>query len=313
MEFQKDYTIAIDNLKDLTTTIFVIVDDLYHENVPGEIKYRLHWEKAKLSDSEIIAISIVGELMSIDSENAWVRYVRKNMRDLFPRMCERSRFNRLRRNLMSATELIRTALSAKLEFTQSEYRIVDSFPLAVCEFGRAKFTNLFKYEEASYGHCPSKKETYFGYKVHALCTTNGYISDILLTPASTDDRDAIWELIEEYNRHLKLIGDKGYVGVEFARDLLNDKGVTMIAMKRTNAKNPDPKPVRQAIFKVRRRIETSFSQLDDMFNIESTCAKSLWGLVTRLRSKILAFNICFAINWLAGRRDNVACVKSLVF
>jgi IS5 family transposase len=299
-------------LKDLITVIFVIVDDLYQEIISDKVKYRLHYAKAVLSDSEVITIAAIGEMMSIDSENAWVRYVGKNLRDLFPRMCERSRFNRLRRNLAAVTKQILVALGTKFAFTEDEYRIADSFPLSVCEFARAKFTKLFKFEGASYGYCPSKKQTYFGYKVHALCVLNGYISDFVLTPASADDRDAVWELIEGYNRHLKLIGDKGYIGASFARELLDEKGVLMIAMKRDNAKTPDSKPVRQRIFKSRRRIETSFSQLDDQFNAESTRAKSFWGLLTRLQSQILAFNLCFAVNWLLGV-DNIACIKSLVF
>ena len=312
LELTSNGIIPVETMKDLITSIYVLVDDIYQESIPLEIKHRLHRDKAILSDSEIITIALAGELMTIDSENAWVRYVRKNMCDLFPRMCERSRFNRLRRNLMSVTEQIRVKLGTMLNFTHSSLRIVDSFPLEVCEFGRANFVQSFKYEGANYGYCPSKKKTYFGYKVHALCTENGYISDLLLTPASIDDRDAVWELIEEYNRHLKLIGDKGYVGARFAQDLAEEKGVLMITLKRDNAKNPEPKPIRQHIFKIRRRIETSFSQLNDQFNAETTRAKTLWGLLTRLQTKILAFNLCFAINWISGA-ENLALIKSLVF
>ena len=312
MEFHTDYSIPLENLKDLITIIYVIIDDLYKEVVPYNIMQRKNGDKLVLSDSEVITIAVVGEMLSNDSENAWISYVGKNMKDLFPRMCERSRFNRLRRNLMSVTALLRVRLGTKLDFVKDEIRIADSFPLEVCEFGRAHFCKSFKCEGANYGYCPSKKETYFGYKAHALCATNGYITDFLLTPASVDDRDAVWELVEEYNRHLKLIGDKGYVGARFAQDLFDEKGILMFALKRNNAKNPDSKPFRQMIFKIRRRIETSFSQLADQFNSERTRAKSVWGLLTRLQSKILAFNLCFAINWLLGN-DNIACIKSLVF
>ena len=34
-----------------------------------------------------------------------------------------------------------------------------------------------------------KKETYYGYKVHALITLEGYIASFEITPASTDDRE----------------------------------------------------------------------------------------------------------------------------
>ena len=39
---------------------------------------------AKLSDSEIITISICGELIGVDSENAWFSFVKKNYHHLFP-------------------------------------------------------------------------------------------------------------------------------------------------------------------------------------------------------------------------------------
>ena len=34
-----------------------------------------------------------------------------------------------------------------------------------------------------------KKETYYGYKVHALITLEGYIASFEITPASTDARE----------------------------------------------------------------------------------------------------------------------------
>jgi len=38
-----------------------------------------------MSDSEIITICIVGELLTIDSDKAWLGFCKKNMRDLFPK------------------------------------------------------------------------------------------------------------------------------------------------------------------------------------------------------------------------------------
>ena len=307
-------SIPVENMKDLATTIFVLIDDLCNAAIPKEVQNRLHKEKAKLSDSEIITISILGELTSNDSEKAWLSYVGKNMRDLFPNICERSRFNRIKRNLVLVIEHIRISLNQCLSPCSDYLRIVDSAPLQVCEFGRARYCRLFSCHGASYGVCPSKKQTYYGYKIHALCTENGIISDFIITSANVDDKAAVWELVEQYNRHLLLIGDKGYTSARLADDLLDEKGIMLLYMKRDNAKDPYPKKLRQAIFKIRRRVETSFSQLADQFNIETTRAKSLWGLNVRLQIKILSFNLCFLINQLLGRNYNdMAKIKSLVF
>jgi len=313
-EFQKHYSTAIENLEDLATTIFVILDDLYHATAPAGIVRRVNKNTAIMSDSEVLAIGVLGDMLEIDSENALVSFVKKNLKSLFPRMCERSRFNRLRRNLSSVTEQIWLKLNGLMPWTKDDLRIIDSFPLPVCAFGRAAFRNSrFCGEEANYGRCASKKETFFGYKVHAMCSENGYITDFLITPASTDDRAAVWELVENYRRRIALVGDKGYISPILARDLMTEKGIELFALKKKNDKNQDPRWLRRAVFKIRRRIETSFSQLARQFRAETTLAKAMWGLRTRLVSKFLAFNLGFFINSICGREDRLAHIKSLVF
>jgi len=313
-EFQKHYSTGIENMEDLATTIFVILDDLYQVTVPAKVVHRANKDGALMSDSEVLAIGVLGDMLEIDSENALVSFVKKNLKGLFPRLCERSRFNRLRRNLSGVTEQIWLKLNGLMPWTDDELRIVDSFPLPICAFGRAAFRNSkFCGEEASYGHCASKKETFFGYKVHAMCSENGYITDFLITPASTDDRAAVWELVENYRRRITLIGDKGYISPILARDLMTEKGIRLFALKKKNDKNQDPKWLRRAVFKIRRRIETSFSQLSRQFRAESTLAKAFWGLRTRLLSKFLAFNLGFFINSVCGREDRLAHIKGLAF
>ena len=83
-------------------------------------------------------------------------------------------------------------------FKDDDIRIIDSMPIPVCKFGRAYFSKLFK-DIATYGYCASKKETYFGLKLHALVTTNGFITNFILTAANIDDRDAVFDLIESNN------------------------------------------------------------------------------------------------------------------
>ena len=93
--------------EDFILTAFVIIDELYFRYVPDAVSKRRNVLNAKLSDSEIITISICGELIGVDSENAWFSFVKKNYHHLFPGIGSRSRFNRTRRALLQTTELIR--------------------------------------------------------------------------------------------------------------------------------------------------------------------------------------------------------------
>lgn len=280
LEFDNNYTTTIDNLKDFITVIYVIVDDIYHKVTPAIIKTRRNIYKAIMSDSEIITLALAGELLTIDSEKAWFEFSKKNLRELFPNFCTRTRFHRTRKSLFKVVEQIRKELTTYLNYQYEQYRVVDSMPLPVCKFGRAHFNKTFNHE-ASYGRCTSKKETYYGFKFHALIALDGYITDFIITPANTDDRTAVWDLTFE-NTGLTLIGDKGYISKQLAVELKRERQTTLISMKRSRSKNKLSKAFRQLLFKARRRVETSFSQLTEHLNTQKVLAKSMWGLISRI-------------------------------
>ncbi len=311
LELNKNSTITINNLKDFITVIYVIIDDIYQKVTPAYIKYRRNIDKAIMSDSEIITLSLVGELLTIDSEKAWFGFSRKNLRDLFPKFCTRTRFHRTRKSLFKVVEVIRKELTSFLNYQHDQVRIIDSMPIPVCAFGRAHFHRSFK-PEAAYGKCASKKETYYGFKLHAIIALDGYISDFILTPADTDDRVAVWDLTA-IAPFTTVIGDKGYIGESLALHLKSENHINLVTIKRTNSKVKVSKQFRRMIFKARRRVETSFSQLSGQLNIQRVLAKSMWGLVSRITNKILAHNLCFFINKILNINPNIAKIKDLIF
>ena len=279
LKFQDNYSIQIENMEDLIVISYVMIDELYKQYAPQEVAKRKNVSKVKLSDSEIITISICGELAGIDS--------------------------------LQVTELIREKLFQFFNVGSHDYYIVDSFPLEVCKFGRAHFCRSFKSDGADYGKCPSKKETYFGFKVHALITLDGFITAFDITPASTDDREGLRDLMgEEYA--LSVIGDKGYVGEQLREDMQN-QNICLLALKRNNSKVQWSKPFRQMIFKFRRRVETVFSQLSQQLKAERVLAKTFRGLCTRLVNKVLAYDLSLLINKLFYSQQPLACIKHLVF
>ena len=288
-----------------------MIDDLYQQFAPPEVKNRRHVSDAKLSDPEIITISLCGELAGIDSENAWFSFVKKNYGYLFPQLCSRTRFNRTRRALMQTTELLREKMISVFPIPISRYCIIDSFPLPVCKFGRARYCKAFRSDGADYGKCASKKETYFGYKVHALVTLEGYITAFEITPASTDDREGLRDITEGCS-NLTILADKGYVGEKLTQEM-EEKNICLFALKRSNSKTNWPKSTRQLIFKQRRRVETVFSQLSGQLNAERVLAKSFQGLCTRLLNKILAYNLCIVLNSIFFETCDLGKIKELIF
>lgn len=301
-KFQSEYSIAHQSFEDFILVIYVLVDDLYKKVAPNQVKYRPNVDKALLSDSEIITIALCGETVGADSENAWYSFVKKNYRHLFPRMCDRSQFNRTRRNLLQVTNLIFNQLAK--QFVDNIF-IVDSFPLEVCKFGRAHFCKVFRSDGAAYSKNPSKKQTYFGFKVHVITTSGGAVKAFEITAANIDDRKGLKDLSLKLKADSIILGDKGYVSEPLARKL-KEQGQTLLPLKRSNAREKYPPLLQEAIFRTRRRIETTFSQLAGQFNAERVLSKTFNGLSLRLLTKILAFNLCFLL-------AQSTQIKSLIF
>ena len=92
LKFQTNYTTTIETFEDFILIIFVMIDDLYQQYAPISVSNRRHIKDAKLSDSEIITISICGELVGIDSENAWFSFVKKNYKHIFPKYRKQKSF-----------------------------------------------------------------------------------------------------------------------------------------------------------------------------------------------------------------------------
>ena len=285
-----------ENIEELYYKIKEIVEKIYEKYVPDNVKNRRNKERAKMNDVEIISIQLLIECIG-KSQNSGYLYLKANHNELV-NYVERSRFNRLVRSLFTVIKMIRKKIPKN---KNCECKIVDSFPLIVNKFGRAYFGRRLR-EYSSYGYCASKKEKYYGLKVHTITDLNGNPIDYLLTKANVDDRDALYELSEMVDIDI-LFGDKGYVG-KVSEELKQEKGISLYALKRGNSKNPLPKPFRNLISKLRRRIETTFNQLIEHFNIERVRTNTILGLSTMLEVKFLCFNILTFI----GRTTHISKV-----
>ena len=130
-------------------------------------------------DSDILTLAWLLEYIGADSENAGYRRLKTELAPLFPSWFpERSRFNRRRRDLMAASEVLREKLRGYLP--QPDVFIVASFPIPMCDVKRANTsTSDLKWAGgsgclATYGHCATKGlETFFGFRGHVVATVEG--------------------------------------------------------------------------------------------------------------------------------------------
>ena len=91
-----------------------------------------------------------------------------------------------------------------------------------------------------------------------------------------------------------IIGDKGYIGKQQQINLFETASIELEVPLRSNQK--EQKPTMWILKKVRKRIETVFSQLCDQFMIQRNYAKSFTGFKCRILAKITGFTLLQFLN-----------------
>jgi hypothetical protein len=105
---------------------------LFHELEPQD-NFLNQIRIPKLSDKQLIALALAAESSSIDSE----RHLFKQLPATVAGQIDRSVFNRRRRQLAFKIEHFRQRMVSALAPSENYY-FVDSMPLEICKFGRAK-------------------------------------------------------------------------------------------------------------------------------------------------------------------------------
>ena len=286
----------IGDFSELCTYVYVIVDDIW-QTIRHE--FRHPGPASEFSDSEVMTLAIVAELVEMDEEKAFLEYVRRNHSALFPKLPHRTRYNRRRRQLTGAVNEIRRRVLCCLPVDLAAYWLIDSLPVPVVAFHRAPQTQHWL-GWADFGRVASKKQTIFGFKLHFLVTQQGFIVDFVLAAASHHDVTLAEQILMPYH-NLVVIGDKAYIDDLTHCLLLQRNNLTVLTPKRRNQKDQWPKAVARCLNQARQMIETVGAQLSGQFNIEVNKARRMSGLLARLCAKLAAHTIAIYLNFLLGR------------
>ena len=298
----------IADFDDLCTWMYVLISDLF---APLATRVARPGPAPACTDAELITMAIVGECCGWDQETVLLSHWREH-RDLFPHQPERSRFNRRRRDLAQVINLLRQAILQTLDLAQDTHCIIDSLPVPVVQFYYVPQASVeWKVAGATFGHCCSKKQAIFGYKLHLLMTQSGVICDFELAPANLPDLTVGSELLAAYT-DLQVLGDKGYISQSVAATLRAQRNVALVTVPRGNQRAQPSREFRHLHAHLRQLIETVNSQLALQFHVETNHAHSFRGLTARLYTKLTAHTLCAWLNRLLGVAD-VLHLKALAF
>ena len=290
--------------EEFITEVYCLVDDEMKE-ITKSSRLRQRGPAPQLSDSEAVAMLVLAEMSGIDSDKHAHAYFKCHWRRLFPSLGDRSAFVRQAANLWKVMEMIRKKIAALIP--PSGISVVDGIPMPVCGFTRANFSKVFK-GVAAFSYCAAKDEKYYGFKGHLVIDSQGVVSDFTLTPANTDEREALLDMLPTLKP--LTLGDKGYICSGTRLEEIQSCGTVLATPKRGNMKENRPRKLLQWMTSTRRIIETVIGQLAERFKIEKVRARDLFHLTGRLYRKLLAHTICCLMNF---KRSNPILQFELLF
>jgi len=277
------------NLDDFIVNVFCQVDDFMKKHFPSRT-LRQRGPSPQLADSEVLTMEIVGEYMGFQTDKKIFWFFKNFYQYYFPNLTNRVNFVRHAANLWLVKQKLFQSIAKGFSDTIC---VLDSFPIAVCRFARAKRSKLFK-EIAAYGK-ELGNQTFYGFRLHLKINSIGMIQSFDLAPANVHDIQMLVELTEG-DRGL-LLGDKAYYSQPLRQELLERQGLELsVPTKYGQPTHLDDKQLRFRK-RIRRLIETVGSQLNHYFAIKKVWARDLWHLTNRIYRKVLAhtFSVLFCL------------------
>lgn len=107
---------------------------------------------------------------------------------------------------------------------------MDSMPFPVCKRVQARRCKKVR-GKAFCGYCAAKKEKFFGWRLHLICTASGIPVSFDLLPASEQDLNPIHELNFALPEGATIFADKGYISEKDADSILAMTGVRLVATR----------------------------------------------------------------------------------
>lgn len=235
--------------------VYAICDDvlkgLHHHEDP----------QVTMTDAEVMTTGIVATLYFGGNY--------KNACDLLteqgyiPKMLSKSRFSRRLHRIKGVFLQLFAMLGAHWQ-TLNEGAIysIDTFPMPVCDNYRISRARLYRGEEYR-GYIASKKQYYYGLKIHLMATEHGHPITFFLTPAAYSDVRGLQYFDFDLPAGSKIVADRIYNDYEI-EDILKDVEQTFWPMRKKNSTRPLPPWVQYLQHAYRKMIETTGSLLSQL-------------------------------------------------
>lgn len=267
-----------------------------------------------LSPSEAMTLSIFGQWARFRSERDFYRFAHLRLRTLFPRLPERSQFNRQQRHLEPWIARLALHWAERLEGTaQSAYEILDRCGLSTRHVARRGPGWLAGY--TAKGHC-SRLGFFHGVALLSAVNARGVITGYGLASARVKEHamaEALFGLRLEQPPRLPSAGstighgsyvlDRGFSGPHRHQEWHERFGVEIVCAPQQGHGPLWPRERRRWLIRLRQVVESVHEKLLNTFRLDRERPHTLEGLLSRVAAKASLHNACIWLNRQLGRPD----------
>lgn len=235
--------------------IYVFIDDLLKETKHNEPKNR------NMSDAEIVTTVLVSAIYFSGHHEKAMSFMSST--GLVTHMLGKSRFNRRLHQIRDLIVDLFFQLSALVkELNISSEYTIDSFPVSTCDNIRIIKTKLIQ-GEVYRGKKVSMRRYFYGYNIHLLCTADGIPVEYTFLPGSRHDSNALKQMPLHVQPGSRIYGDSGYTNYSIEDMLKDAENIDLLVQRKSNSKKKHEPYVDYLISSMRKRIETTFSEISN--------------------------------------------------
>jgi hypothetical protein len=176
--------------------------------------------------------------------------------------------------------------------------LVDSMPVEICMNVRSYRCKLLSGKQFI-GFCKAKKKYYYGFKLHMITNSQGNPIEFIITPASVADISALKIMEMDLAPGSVIYGDKAYTNYALEDYLTEIEQIRLISDRKANLTRQHSGCLRYLQSFLRKRIETTFSQLVSLFP-RKIHAVTKGGFLL----KLIVFIISFSLKQLLSSRSS---------
>ena len=293
------------DLDTFLTILYVTVDDFCKAHLSAEVR---PGPKPSLSRSEVVTLALFGQWGRFASERDFWRFARAKLRGAFPRLPDRSQFNRLVRLHHDAI----VAFGLWFAPQQTDYEALDTLPVTVRQHKRRGRGWLPG--QADIGFSKRIASWFCGFRLLAAVSPDGLVTGFGFGPASAKDQplaDTLLALRHSPDARAPSLGagkqqgcylaDKGFEGENWRQRWHREYGALLIHPPRRNSRHPWPRRRRRWLASLRQIVETVFAKLTNTFRLDRERPHHLVGFSARLAAKVSLHNFCHWLNRSLGR------------